>query len=114
MKFKILENEFSVCKITDIKSVDFAQEFIFLSKTDEELSLVCESNHVPPNATHIEPNWRAFRIDQELDFSLIGIIAKITETLAEAKISVFVISTYNTDYVLIKSPDFKKALSLLD
>ncbi|MCL2224085.1 MAG: ACT domain-containing protein [Defluviitaleaceae bacterium] len=113
MKIKTLDEKFSVCKIADMKTVDFSRPFVFFSKTDEELSLVCETGHVPQNATHTEHNWRAFRIDQELDFSLIGIISKISATLAAAQISVFVISTYNTDYVLIKENDFDRAIELI-
>ena len=61
-----------------------------------------------------EDGWRAFRIQGELDFSLIGILAGISAVLAENKIGIFVVSTYNTDYVLTKADDFERALGLLE
>ncbi|MCL2409210.1 MAG: ACT domain-containing protein [Oscillospiraceae bacterium] len=114
MVFTSLEAEFSVCKIRDAHGVDFARDFVFLSKTDEEISLVCPSTCVPQDAVAVEVGWKAFRIDGVLDFGLVGVIANITGTLANAGISVFVISTYNTDYVFIKSHDFDKGLALLE
>jgi len=113
MKIKCFEQKFCVCKLADISGVDFSG-FVFLSRTDEEISLVCEADAVPANATHTEDGWRAFRLDQELDFSLIGIIAKISNALAKAGISVFVVSTYNTDYVLIKEANFAHAVTIVE
>ncbi|MCL2402152.1 MAG: ACT domain-containing protein [Oscillospiraceae bacterium] len=113
MVFTSLEIDFSVCKINDTRGVDFTRDFVFLSKTDEEISLVCPSDYVPPSAIAVEAGWKAFRIEGILDFGLVGIVADITGVLANAGISVFVISTYNTDYVFIKSHDFDKGLALL-
>ena len=113
MTFTALDLAFSICKIQDISDVDFTRDFVFLSKTDEEISLVCESEYVPGAATVVESGWRAFRIDGILDFGMVGVIADITRVLADAGISVFVVSTYNTDYVLLKSHDFDKGLALL-
>ena len=113
MVFTALDLDFSVCKIRDLSGVDFTRDFVFLSKTDEEVSLVCETGCVPENAVAAEPGWRAFRIEGVLDFGLIGVIARITDVLARADISVFVVSTYNTDYIFLKSHDFEKGLILL-
>ena len=114
MRFKELGLDFSVCKISSADGVDFARGFVFLAKTDEELSLVCESAHVPEGALAVEPGWRAFRVEGVLDFGLVGIIAEFTGVLAEAGVSVFVVSTYNTDYALVKSRDFDRAMELLN
>jgi len=105
--------DFSVCKIADIKDVDFSRPFMFLSKTDQELSLVCETDYVPSTATDREDDWKAFRVAGTLDFGMIGVISKLTSKLAEEGISVFVVSTYNTDYILVKSYNYKKALHIL-
>ena len=113
MKFATLDLDFSICKINDISGVDFSRLFVFLSKTDEEISLVCESKHVPANATAVEPDWKGFRVDGVLDFGLVGVIASITKVLADAEISVFVVSTYNTDYVFLKFDDFDRGLELV-
>ena len=71
MVLKVLEHGFSVCKIKDVKEVDFSDEFVFFSKTDEELSLVCRSDLVPKNPIALEDGWKGFRVQGELDFSLI-------------------------------------------
>ena len=61
-----------------------------------------------------DDGWRAFRIQGVLDFSLVGILSEITGILAEDKIGIFAISTFNTDYILTKKENYQKALDLLD
>lgn len=114
MILQILPQNLTVCKVGKVSDIDFMQDFFFLSKTDEEISLVCETRYAPSNATHREDGWKAFRIQGTLDFSLIGILSKITTLLAENLIGVFAVSTYNTDYVLVKEVDFAKALEALE
>ncbi len=63
--------------------------------------------------TCCDDGWKAFRIQGVLDFSLIGILAKIATVLADNGISIFAVSTYNTDYVLIKKENYQKALDIL-
>ncbi|MBQ4618659.1 MAG: ACT domain-containing protein [Clostridia bacterium] len=113
MILQILPHKLTVCKVSKICDVDLTQEFFFLSKTDEEISLVCETRYAPSNATHREDGWKAFRIQGTLDFSLIGILSKITTILAENQIGIFAVSTYNTDYILVKEENFKKAMDVL-
>lgn len=113
MELKKLEYDFSVCKVENYTQVDWTSEFCFIGKTDEELSLVCLTEYVPTNTTYREDGWKGFRIQGELDFSLIGILAKISTILAENNIGIFVVSTYNTDYVLVKEADFEKAMRVL-
>ena len=113
MKIKIINRDFSVCKLKDLSMIDYTDEFCFLGKTDEEISLVCSTNSVPDNAIECENGWKAFRIQGILDFSLIGILSRISTLLAENKIGIFAISTYNTDYILVKEADFKKAIDVL-
>lgn len=113
MELKVIKEEFSVCKVRDLSKIDFAEEFCFLGKTDQELSLVCRTQAVPEPTVSREDGWKAFRVEGILDFSLIGILAGISALLAEAKIGIFVVSTYNTDYVLTRQPDFERALETL-
>ena len=113
MELKILDCNLTVCKIKDIKDVDFADEFVFVGKTDEELSLVCRSGNVPQDTIVAEKGWRGFRVQGELDFSLIGILSKLSSILAENGISIFAISTFNTDYILVKEEKFDDAISAL-
>ena len=114
MVLQAIGKDFTICKVEDSSSVDLAQEFVFLSKTDEELSLVCESSSTPPDVKERSDGWRAFRIEGVLDFSLIGILAKISTLLADAGIGLFAISTYNTDYILTKAEHFNQALRVLE
>lgn len=113
MKIKQLDYEFSVCKVRDFLQVNFESRFCFIGKTDEEMSLVCITDDVPGNCTHREDGWKAFRIEGELDFSLVGILAGISGLMAENGIGIFAVSTYNTDYVLVKREKFEKAINIL-
>lgn len=113
MVIKIIDYDFSICRVMDFSLVKLDSEYSFIGKTDEENSLVCITADVPPNVTEREDGWKAFRIQGELDFSLIGILSKIAGLLAENEISIFAISTFNTDYVLIKKENYIKALDVL-
>lgn len=113
MTLKMIERDFSICKIRNIAQVDFTDEFCFVGKTDQELSLVCTSDCVPKDVLECEHGWKAFRIEGVLDFSLIGILSKISELLAKNKIGIFVVSTYNTDYILTKKEQYKFAADVL-
>ena len=109
----LLNGQFSVCKVSDYSKVDLTRPFCFIEKTDEENSLVCETEAVPDNTTEREDGWKAFRIMGTLDFSLVGILAKISALLAKAEIGIFAISTYNTDYILTKEADYDRTLQIL-
>ena len=113
MKLEVLSQSFSVCKIATLEDANFTGEFCFVAKTNEEISYVCETEDVPVNALQVDDSWRAFRVQGVLDFSLIGILSEISGILAQHKISVFAISTYNTDYVLTKAESFEKAITAL-
>lgn len=114
MELKRLDHDFSVCKIENLREIDLSQECYFIGKTDEEISLVCMTEFVPKNVLEKEDGWKAFRIQGVLDFSLIGILSKISTILADNKIGIFVVSTYNTDYILVKEKDFENALLILE
>lgn len=108
-----ISGDFSVCKIADLSGVPLCDEFVFLSKTDEEISLVCLSSSVPENIAEESCGWKAFRVCGVLDFSLTGILADISRVLADGCVGIFAVSTYNTDYVFVKTENFNKALDLL-
>lgn len=113
MTLEVLPGDFSVCRLRDISQVDITHDFTFVGKTDEELSLVCPTGLVPAGALSSEHGWRAMRITGELDFSLVGILADITRALAEQGISVFAISTFQTDYILVKGETLQSAVEAL-
>ena len=110
---KTLDVRLSVCKVEDYSGVDIMKPYTFTGATDEELSLVCPVDAVPDNTTERDDGWKAFRIVGILDFSLIGILSKISAVLADNGVGIFAISTYNTDYILTKEENFDKALKVL-
>jgi len=113
MNLQVLPQAFTICQISDLSGVDFSREFVFVAKTDEEVSLVCETEFVPQNTLVREDGWRAFRVQGVLEFSLVGILAVLSGILAAAGISIFAVSTYNTDYIFTKADVFDHALRLL-
>ncbi len=113
MELKTIKYNLSVCKVTDISDIDLTSDFYFVGKTDEELSLVCKTEDTPHNTTEREDGWRGFRIQGVLDFSLIGILSKLSGILAEHNIGIFAVSTYNTDYILVKEENFERSLEVL-
>lgn len=113
MEIKKIDEEFSVCQVEDYTYANLDSEYYFIGKTDEEKSLVCPVSEVPSNVIKRDDGWRAFRIQGVLNFSLIGILAKIASVLADNGISIFAVSTYNTDYVMVKKENFQDALEVL-
>lgn len=108
MKIEKIDYNFSVCKVKDYSLVDVEQEFCFIGRTDEEKSLVCITENVPQSTMERDDGWKAFRIQGILDFSMIGILAKISSLMAENGIGIFAVSTYNTDYILTKAENYSK------
>ena len=113
MELKLLPWELTVCQPENMEDIDFEAEPVFLGKTDGELSLVCPTERCPARTAAREDGWRAMRIEGVLDFSLIGILAKLAGVLAEAGVGIFAVSTYNTDYILVKAEQLTRAQSAL-
>lgn len=113
MRIHPLKYDFTVCKVADIAQISLQNDFTFIGKTADEISLVCKTEDVPPQTLARENGWKGFYIEGTLDFSLVGILAQIASILAENGISLFTLSTFNTDYVLVKKENFDKALHLL-
>ena len=115
MRMRILEEKFVVCKLDceDVipNWVD-TKSFISITRTEDELSIVCADKNVPENIK-CEKEWRALKVEGPLDFSLIGILAKISTLLAEANVSIFAISTFDTDYILLKEEKLKDAIKVI-
>jgi len=113
MELKKLPYDLTICKVVSAESIRFEADFYFIGKTDEELSLVCKTEDTPADTTDRDDGWRGFRIQGVLDFSLVGILAELSGVLAEQKIGIFAVSTYNTDYILVKKENFERALAAL-
>lgn len=115
MKLKILDKKLKVVKLKaneKVPEIVYNQEFYSITKTDEELSIVVEED-VNILSEIVENNWKAIKIVGTLDFSLIGILSRISTILAQAEISIFAISTYNTDYILVKANKLENAVEIL-
>ena len=116
MELKILDNKLKVVKLKPneiVPEIVYKQEFYSITKTDEELSIVVnEDVNILSNV--VEDNWKAIKIVGTLDFALIGILSKISTILAQAEISIYALSTYNTDYILVKDDKLEKAIKVLE
>ncbi len=113
MELQKIDYDLTVCKVADGSNINTDSDFFFIGKTDEELSLVCKTEDTPPDTVERDDGWKGFRIRGVLDFSLIGILAKLSAILAEHRIGIFAVSTYNTDYILVKEENYGRALAAL-
>ena len=111
----LLPEKLSVCKLpAEAAFPDWANagDLLALVRTRDELSVVCAERYVPPEIK-AERGWRAFQVQGPLDFSMIGVLASIALPLARAGISIFVISTFETDYILVKENNLERAVEVL-
>ena len=109
LELKFLDNKLTVCKVEKGTALNYTDGLFFIGNTDEELSVVCETEKTPAVTIEREDGWTAFRVEGVLDFSLTGILAKLSGVLADKSIGIFAVSTYNTDYILIKEKDRQAA-----
>lgn len=115
-RLKLLEAQFDVHKLSSVMQLEDLQGNWFLSSTDEELSLVCESLNrelIKDSIQKSELNWRSIKVEGPLDFSMTGVIAGLSNELAKADIPIFVVSTFDTDYLLVKERNLAEALVVL-
>jgi len=110
MTLELLEKEYAVCRLD--KQVLPDGEFVSLTMSGGEISLVCEAAAAPGGGA-VERGWRGLRVAGVLDFSLVGILASLTSALAEAGVSVFAVSTYDTDYLFVKEENLDTAIRAL-
>jgi hypothetical protein len=104
MKLKLLSNSLAIARFEPKSPLpDWATlgDFISITRTIEEISVVCDESLVPSGAK-LEKGWRAFKVEGPLDFGLTGVLASIANTLAEAGVSIFAVSTFDTDYILVR------------
>lgn len=114
-KIKILDEEFAIHRLNPEDKISNElndKKFLWIGKTDEELSIVCKSGIKFP-AQKSDDGWKAIKLIGPLDLSAVGILAGITQVLAEAGINIFALSTFNTDYILIKKSKINSAMKVL-
>ena len=119
MKLKILYPTFSIVKLSPTETIPSwatTCDVFSITRTKEELSIVCPSECLPMNKElkDVENDWKCIKVEGVLDFGLTGILASLANPLAENRISIFAISTFNTDYLLVKSHSIEKARLVLE
>ncbi|HZY42181.1 MAG TPA: ACT domain-containing protein, partial [Anaerolineae bacterium] len=104
LTLSILSETLAICRLDreTIIPAWAAGEFVSITRTSDELSIVCDECNVPPGVK-ADRGWRALKVDGPLDLALTGVLVSIVQPLAEAKINIFAISTFDTDYVLVKA-----------
>jgi len=115
LNLSILPDMYAVCQMpskTPIPMWATASSFYSVTQTSDEISIVCESKEVP-TSVKAKQNWRMIKVEGPLDFSLTGILASLAVPLANAQISIFVISTFDTDYLLVQDKSLSKAVMVL-
>jgi hypothetical protein len=113
MKLRVADPHFAVCRLpSGAESPSIQGSFVALTRTAEELSLVCEERLAPFEAK-VEGGWRLLRVSGTLDFSQVGVLAALCVPLAEAGVSIFAISTFDTDYLLLKDSHLDRAIAAL-
>ncbi|NNU77837.1 ACT domain-containing protein [Clostridium estertheticum] len=115
LTMKLLNEKFAVCRLNKNESMPEwvkNSSFYSITKTSDELSIVCSQDSIPSNIK-CEKDWRILKVEGPLDFSLIGIISSISTILALKRISIFAVSTYDTDYILVKNKDIDNTILAL-
>lgn len=115
LRLTALPEQLAVCRLAPNEPIpDWAMHGAFwsLTRTADELSLVCSAAVVPPNIV-CESGWRALKVAGPLDFAMVGVLAALATPLAAAQIALFVVSTFDTDYLLVRAPQLDRAITAL-
>ena len=119
LELEALSGEYAICRLpADAALPDWARpeppegDFVSISRTRHELSITCPVKRVPPDV-RAERDWACFKVVGPLDFGEIGVVASLAAPLAEAGVSIFVVSTFDTDYLLVKSAKRNQAVAAL-
>ena len=110
MQLTVLPDRFAVCRLSatsEIPRVLDESGFFSITRTARELSLVCRESEDLPG--EVEPGWRCLEVEGPLEFDQVGILASLAQPLAEAGVSIFALSTYDTDYILLKDDQLAAA-----
>ena len=116
LKMKCLDGIWCICRLHPDAGVPgwaVGKGFLSITRTDEELSVVCRQAMVPAGIV-CERDWRILKIEGQLDFALVGILSSVSTILADHGVSLFAVSTFNTDYILVKGADLGRAVQALE
>lgn len=115
LKLELLDHTFAIHRLNPsarIPNEIFGEVFFSIVKTKEELSVVCRSS-LTLNSERCNQDWSCIKVSGPLELDAIGVLAKLSEVLADAGISIFSISTYDTDYILVKQDKITHAVEVL-
>ena len=115
LHFSLLKDKYGICTLpntTQIPKWALMESLVSITRTKEELTIVCRQDIIP-SQYQSDLNWRCFRIDGTFDLNQLGVISSVSLPLAEAGISIYVISTYKTDYFLVQEEKIKQTISVL-
>ncbi|MEQ8198568.1 MAG: ACT domain-containing protein [Clostridiaceae bacterium] len=115
LTMKLLEEKYGICRLDKTELIpewSKNSNCFSITRTEDELSIVCSQDSIPDDIK-CEKDWRILKVQGPLDFSLIGILASISTVLAQKGISIFAVSTYDTDYILVKNKDIDNATESL-
>ncbi len=116
LTLSVLPEVFGICHLAKNSPIpDWMRKplgFSSITRTDDELSIVCSETKIPAGVL-AEKGWQAFKVKGPLDLSLTGIVASLATPLAKAKISIFYVSTYETDFLFVEEKNFSKAKKIL-
>lgn len=107
---------YSICRLAPDASIPVwtgGARFLCMTRTAQEFSIVCEEALVPESA-QAERGWRLLQVEGTLAFALTGVLASVAAPLAGAEISIFAVSTYDTDYLLVAEKDLRRATQVLE
>ncbi|SHJ28826.1 hypothetical protein SAMN02745751_02197 [Dethiosulfatibacter aminovorans DSM 17477] len=120
LKISLLRDKYAVCRLNRNERIPewaYRGDFFSITRTDDELSLVCLQENVDledfGEDAECEKEWRIFKVEGPLDFSLVGILANLSCIMKEAGVSIFAVSTYDTDYIMVKEEKVKEAVNAL-
>jgi hypothetical protein len=118
LKFTLLKGDYSICRLKNDSIIPgwvYDSQFYSVTRTKDELSIICKDVDINHDVnTKIDKPWRILKINGPLDLSLVGIIANISNLLKDNNIPIFTISTFETDYILIKNQDLNKTMIVLN
>ena len=114
MKILLLRDNLSIFQVYSVEDLDLSIKPLHIGVTNDEISVIAPTNTVPSITINRNDGWKMFRVEGVLDFSSVGIVSSISSVLAKAKLSIFSVSTYNTDYILVKNNNLDKAIKALN
>lgn len=114
MILQVIDKDFSIYKVKEITTDMIKHEFTFVAMTDQECSVISESQYIPADVLKVECGWKCFRIAEDASFEKYGMIAFLANIISAQKASTLVVGTYDTDYLFVKAEKFEQVIQALE